>query len=458
MGTREYTYGIEYLDKVIGDALGPGTTILIAGHPGAGKTTLAATICYANAVKGKPCLYISLYEHKDKFIKQMMNFNMDFSGLERKGLFKFIRLPVMAAATVPENLINQIQGFVREMGAKVIVIDGVSPIIEASLVDKSVRPFIHTTLYELARILDGILILVADLPFGAETVDISGIEFAADIVILMKHRVESGLLVRTMEIRKVRGAPLTVAEIPFRLAKGRGIIVYAPLYLEEAPSIAFGEKYKIDCPIFDEYIEYLHPGHMILYVHPPYASIIKYIAIILGALTLDYNLKPLIISFKRSPDEMRNIVLRTLASHKLVEEYFMKIGVELIRGLDELLKRYRTIFVSLNPATYSLEEIFNMIYGYVARHKPRLLIFDDFSVLVLTHRDRFSRLYTLLRNLLLLNRAEGVISCIIYSKIDDYTYNALLTLADIYVELVYAEKDVRKKPYLILWAFTRSLW
>ncbi|MEM3926655.1 MAG: ATPase domain-containing protein [Desulfurococcaceae archaeon] len=53
---HEYKLGIEGLDQVIGESIYPGTLLVIAGHPGTGKTTLSSTICYSNALRRYKCL------------------------------------------------------------------------------------------------------------------------------------------------------------------------------------------------------------------------------------------------------------------------------------------------------------------------------------------------------------------------------------------------------------------
>ena len=42
----EYVFGINELDELLGSSLSPRSMVVIAGHPGSGKTTLASTICY----------------------------------------------------------------------------------------------------------------------------------------------------------------------------------------------------------------------------------------------------------------------------------------------------------------------------------------------------------------------------------------------------------------------------
>lgn len=57
MNTK-FVFGIETLDEHLGSSIAYGALAVVAGHPGAGKTTLASTICYRNALQGRKCLYI----------------------------------------------------------------------------------------------------------------------------------------------------------------------------------------------------------------------------------------------------------------------------------------------------------------------------------------------------------------------------------------------------------------
>ena len=59
--------------------------MLVAGHPGAGKTTLAAQFIYAGLKNEEPGLYISLSERKDDFIRHMKKLGIDFETYEEKG-------------------------------------------------------------------------------------------------------------------------------------------------------------------------------------------------------------------------------------------------------------------------------------------------------------------------------------------------------------------------------------
>jgi len=65
MNKKKFVFGIKDLDRRFKNTLTEGSTVLVAGHPGVGKTTFAATICHENAKSGSTCLYISLDERRE---------------------------------------------------------------------------------------------------------------------------------------------------------------------------------------------------------------------------------------------------------------------------------------------------------------------------------------------------------------------------------------------------------
>ena len=59
---RRLTTGMEELDRVLGGGLVQGSTVLLAGEPGIGKSTLLLQLCGLLAGKGKKILYVSCEE------------------------------------------------------------------------------------------------------------------------------------------------------------------------------------------------------------------------------------------------------------------------------------------------------------------------------------------------------------------------------------------------------------
>ncbi|MCD6488232.1 MAG: hypothetical protein J7K21_03300, partial [Desulfurococcales archaeon] len=199
-----YTFGINVLDKLYGGILRPGSTILIAGLPGSGKTILASHICYNNSIRNYPCLYVSFSEHRDKYIEYMKSFNMDFDKLEIEGLFKYLKLPLIPSVKALDNFIELITENALKLQARVIVIDGITPLLSVMKELDRARSFLQTTLYEIPRLLGGLLVLVADLPELSTDLGQTGIEYVADLVLLLRYKAYHNIIQRFIEVKKIR--------------------------------------------------------------------------------------------------------------------------------------------------------------------------------------------------------------------------------------------------------------
>jgi circadian clock protein KaiC len=205
---KVFRTGVEGLDTLVGE-LYPPYTVLVAGHPGSGKTTLAASICYFNTVKGNKCLYVTVYEEKEKFYKFMEKLGLRFKDVEEKGLFKFIRFPLTLDVDKALEVISKV---VSEEGFNIVVVDSATALVDVLKLDIEKRALLLNYFYQLPTIANGLLILIAELPYSRQTLDLASAEFITDAVIILKNVIEDGFAVRLMEIRKVRGKPIHIAE------------------------------------------------------------------------------------------------------------------------------------------------------------------------------------------------------------------------------------------------------
>ncbi|MCC6017366.1 MAG: hypothetical protein LM582_10055 [Desulfurococcaceae archaeon] len=122
-----------------------------------------------------------------------------------------------------------LEAFASTLGKKVLeedfsiaVVDSTTPILNVLTTEES-KAYLHIILYNLTSSTNDLLILVADLRFATETLDLKSLEFIVDIVFVFKTRIEKDLIHRFIEIRKFRGRPILVAEISFSMGEGRGV-------------------------------------------------------------------------------------------------------------------------------------------------------------------------------------------------------------------------------------------
>lgn len=162
---------------------------------------------------------ISFQETEEKLFRLMKNLGMDFSELEKQGLYSYVKIPVVKK---PEDIVEFINKVIGDINPKIIAIDSISVLLESVKADDK-RAWLQNYFYMLPEMINGLLILIAEIPVDKEKIDLGSIEFVADIVLIMKYKVERGLLSRVIEIRKARNSPLSIVEIPFRITRGKGM-------------------------------------------------------------------------------------------------------------------------------------------------------------------------------------------------------------------------------------------
>ncbi len=82
--------GIKGLDELLGGGFPEGKCILLVGSPGAGKTTFALQYLYHGALLGETGLYVSLDEQPDLVKQNLLSYNWDVDGMEKKGKLLFM--------------------------------------------------------------------------------------------------------------------------------------------------------------------------------------------------------------------------------------------------------------------------------------------------------------------------------------------------------------------------------
>ncbi|MEO3993763.1 MAG: ATPase domain-containing protein [Desulfurococcaceae archaeon TW002] len=425
------------LDNILGKILNFGALILIAGNPGAGKTLLASTICYANASNGIPCLYVSQQETKEVFFRHMKDFNMDFNELESRDLFKYYRVPIIIDPELINTLINELSTYSSKY--KVLVIDSFTSLSAMIEENSKTRALLQNFFYNLAKLEKTLVVLVAEIPIGKESLNLGGIEFVSDVVLLLRQHVVRGLITRFIEVRKAREAPLSIGEIPFKIVDGVGIRSFIPPQLEELPPSIRGISYEYPCRELNEILRPVTAGSTTYVVMSADArSTETYIpGLIALSLALKHKLKTLVIDYYARPSITYSII--EYASKKSPRSY------EVIKKLiNELVETYY-----VNPATMSLEELYTYEIELVRLHQPKLLIFNRIDISSRIHGvEKPEKYFTYLWNELLWFRKHGVTVTRIstYINKEEYSWNA--SVSETVVRLFKTGKEPNLKIYL----------
>ncbi len=212
-----------------------GSIILLAGYPGAGKTTLATQFAYEGVRNGERALYVSFVEPKEDFYRNSASFGINLAEAESKGLFKYYEALNVSTPEALSDLIEDILTQVDTMGASRVVVDSVSAVEQLAGNAARVREVLHSAFYVGLKKRGVTSILIAELPFGGQTVGLGPEEFIADGVIIMKYRYVKGKMERYAEVRKMRGSPVPMPHLPYTITQ-RGVVFPPALELSSLPS------------------------------------------------------------------------------------------------------------------------------------------------------------------------------------------------------------------------------
>ncbi|MEF8879417.1 MAG: ATPase domain-containing protein [Candidatus Thermoplasmatota archaeon] len=210
--------GIDGFDQLFAERGVPkGSSVLVSGGPGTGKSTLCRQICYNLVKNGKNCMYVSFEEEKEKIIRSMENFGWDVRKYVEEGnlliqkinpldilRMKFGSIGGSGSAT---ELSYKVKPLVipKDFNPEVIAVDTLSAIIAASLTkDKNYRVYLQQ-LFSFFQETGATSFLVTETNPMPKNYSDTGIEeFLADGIIVLYNIQRKDARFNAIEILKMR--------------------------------------------------------------------------------------------------------------------------------------------------------------------------------------------------------------------------------------------------------------
>jgi circadian clock protein KaiC len=195
--------GILKLDTMLdGKGFYQGSTILVSGTAGTGKTSLSAALADAACRRGERCLYFALEESPSQIIRNMGSIGMDLARWVKKGLLKFHETRPMLYG-LEMHLLTKLKG-VAEFKPQVFIVDPISNLVNAGTASE-----VKSTLTRLIDYLKmkNISALLTDLtPYeGIQGRTINEISSLVDTWLLLRDIELNGERNRGLYILKSRG-------------------------------------------------------------------------------------------------------------------------------------------------------------------------------------------------------------------------------------------------------------
>jgi len=178
------TSGIAQLDTMLGGGLAYGTSCLISGQVGTGKTSLATAYACEAAKQGQRSVIYLFDERIDTFLKRSKGLGMDPLPWMEQGLIRVRRVDIgdMSAG----EFAQRVREATEQEKCKMVVIDSLSGFGHAMIDEPEIIGQLHDTLTYLGQ--RGVLsLLIASehgIVGGQSVVDAS---YVADAVVLMRR-------------------------------------------------------------------------------------------------------------------------------------------------------------------------------------------------------------------------------------------------------------------------------
>jgi len=236
---REYIkIGITGFDELLEKGIPKGSSILLCGGAGTGKTLFGLQTLNYGAENGEKCLYMSFEESEERLKEHMRDFNADPEKLEKDGRLIIQRLKPYEISKSVEALLMKAEGELlidikpvilpKDFKPDRIVIDSLTAIASAFAGDeKTYRVYIEQLFLFLESTgATSFLITETDqIPRGLLTK--SGVEeFLADGVIILYHIRKGDIREHAIEILKLRGANHSKRIVAVQISGKTGLIVY----------------------------------------------------------------------------------------------------------------------------------------------------------------------------------------------------------------------------------------
>ncbi len=241
--------GIPGFDELVEGGFPKGSSILVAGGPGTGKSIFCMQFIINGATKSnEKGLYVSFEQRIDSIKSQSAQFGWNINDLEKKNLVKIMTIPV---DQINNKTIREIEDLVKRENYRRLVIDSLSTLvvnapIYTSTSDLSVKDvvgenvifsppiigdyiikrFLYTFIDKL-RNLNCTNLLIGEGSQSGETITRDTLsEFACDGIIEISFESLGGEFSRSLIVRKMRKTKNNEDVHPVEISKN-GIVVHS---------------------------------------------------------------------------------------------------------------------------------------------------------------------------------------------------------------------------------------
>ena len=145
--TERISTGVEGMDAMIGGGLWRGTTTLLAGPSGAGKTTIGLQFALEGARQGEPSLYMNFQENPTQLIRTIRSLGVDLETAQAHGLDLVYASPVELQI---DSIIVDMFRRIQQRGIRRLVIDAIGDLASAATDPQRLHDYLYALVQHFA--------------------------------------------------------------------------------------------------------------------------------------------------------------------------------------------------------------------------------------------------------------------------------------------------------------------
>ncbi len=235
---REYIKtGIPGFDGLFDTGIPKGSSVLIAGGAGSGKTIFCLQMLANAARRGEKCFYLSFEESEERLKGHMEEFGWNPDEMIRGGRLVIRRMSSFEMARSVEALLAKEQGelmieiepviFPKGFRPDRIVVDSLSAIASSFVGrEQNYRSYINQ-LFRYFENLGATSFLITETEEVPKIYSPSGVEeFLADGVIVLYNLRKGDVRENAIEVLKIRGTKHIKKVVAMQIVDNTGIVVY----------------------------------------------------------------------------------------------------------------------------------------------------------------------------------------------------------------------------------------
>ncbi|RLG84190.1 MAG: hypothetical protein DRO40_02190 [Thermoprotei archaeon] len=399
-----------------------GTTILIKGERGLGKTFMGIHFIERSLVAGEEVIYINFFENKEEFLWKASSIGIDLKDYMDSKLHYFQK-SVYSEKSQLLYFVSVIQETIRARKIKKVVIDTIDA-LTAVLTGEEYRVFILELMQRIKELGATLLIIkdvgIEDRRYGYE-------EVIADIIIELMRKRGPHYETRYLMVTKSRYASYIPIPVEYTITSG-GVQVYPPYrYTQSYQGVISSERIPTGIPKLDEILDGGIPANSIVCIKGPTGTYKTLLALSIAAYNASKGKKVMLSSYKESREQLL---------------HYLKI-----LGYDYNSLKNNLSITSINPIYISPARLYAILIRLLEEGGYDIRIADgaEASLKFMDEDERTFFTHSILQAI----KAMGVTEIIVYNQDKEYYIDeySLDYIADVVIATRINEKlgSIRKE-------------